>query len=339
MNRSYKLDLDGLDGISEIDESADANKVAGLSKSEIENRTPQTGDTNFWLGITAGIFALALIGYLIFIMPPSNEAHHQTEVASTTIENVTENKSNQESGRNSIDPKYKNNAKTPVESVTDKKSDNELGTLPDLQKQPTESIIVQEDQQGFETASSDHRSASAMNLQEAIAAEKVAEKAHTTRKEPSQLPHATDENKGISAKPSISASSPIDKNDSVIDNVSLKKEFVIPFRFNKTRRTDFSKVYLSGLREFVDRCPTTIQIVGHTCNVGPSAANLYIGRTRADSIRKLLLKMGIAADRVNISSAGEQTPVAPNSTRSGRALNRRVVVSCPNQSGESEKIL
>jgi len=39
-----------------------------------------------------------------------------------------------------------------------------------------------------------------------------------------------------------------------------------------------------------------------------------------------MIEQGIPADRITASGMGESQPVADNSTREGRAMNRRVVV-------------
>lgn len=343
MKRSYKLDLDGLDGISETEESPAVEKPAGISQPETvdsENSTLQTNNTNLWLGITAGVCAIALLVYLIFILSPNDISNQQTQVASTTNTSVEETKPVRAPDRNSTGPGSDRDTAKVVESVISTQPDNQTNSHQDLQKQPVESMIVQEDHQRNQVVSSKNRDDPVISAQQAMSAPQADEQKNIAGDIANNQPErVVGDVKPVGVEPTELPSTPIDESDLAVDNKPKKGEFVIPFRFNRTVRNDFTRAYLGELRNFIDRCPSTIKIIGHTCNLGPAAANLYVGRTRAESIRKLLLKMGIAADRIKTSSAGEQHPVASNSTRSGRALNRRVVVSCPNPSEESEKLL
>jgi outer membrane protein OmpA-like peptidoglycan-associated protein len=54
--------------------------------------------------------------------------------------------------------------------------------------------------------------------------------------------------------------------------------------------------------------------------------NLELGEARAEAVRRFLSKQGIALNRMSTISYGEEDPVAKNTSRKGRAQNRRVVV-------------
>ncbi|MDQ1335506.1 MAG: hypothetical protein QG552_2456 [Thermodesulfobacteriota bacterium] len=66
------------------------------------------------------------------------------------------------------------------------------------------------------------------------------------------------------------------------------------------------------------------RIEGHTDNVGTAAYNKKLSLRRANSVMGYLVKKGIAKDRLTIEGFGFTRPVAPNDTKEGRALNRRV---------------
>ena len=69
------------------------------------------------------------------------------------------------------------------------------------------------------------------------------------------------------------------------------------------------------------------EIEGHTDNTGDATYNLRLGEERAMAVRDYLAKAhGIALNRLNVISYGEEKPVAENSNRDGRAQNRRVVI-------------
>ncbi|MCC7043529.1 MAG: OmpA family protein [Acidobacteria bacterium] len=67
---------------------------------------------------------------------------------------------------------------------------------------------------------------------------------------------------------------------------------------------------------------------GHADATGTDVYNQKLGLARADAVRKYLAEqLQVPADRIAVSSHGESQPVAPNTTRAGRAENRRVVVT------------
>ena len=70
-----------------------------------------------------------------------------------------------------------------------------------------------------------------------------------------------------------------------------------------------------------------LEIAGHTDNVGAESNNLKLGEKRAAAVRDYLNeKGGIPLHAMNTVSFGESRPVADNSTKEGRAQNRRVVI-------------
>ncbi len=66
--------------------------------------------------------------------------------------------------------------------------------------------------------------------------------------------------------------------------------------------------------------------VGHTDATGGNAYNQRLSVRRAEAVKAYLVSKGIEANRVYTEGKGEGQPVADNSTREGRAKNRRVEV-------------
>jgi OOP family OmpA-OmpF porin len=107
-------------------------------------------------------------------------------------------------------------------------------------------------------------------------------------------------------------------------------EVVVNFEFGKSALTDEARRKLDGA--FVK--PTSsaqglaiIAIEGHTDWVGREAYNERLGLARAESVKRYLTeRLGMPADRLNVVSYGETRPVASNTTREGRAQNRRVMI-------------
>src|SRR5437667_128247 len=67
-----------------------------------------------------------------------------------------------------------------------------------------------------------------------------------------------------------------------------------------------------------------IEIGGHTDNTGASATNLRLSQARADAVRAYLASKGVGLERMVAKGYGASQPVAPNTTATGRAQNRRV---------------
>ena len=72
-----------------------------------------------------------------------------------------------------------------------------------------------------------------------------------------------------------------------------------------------------------DNPTLTIQIHGHTDNVGKASDNLNLSNDRAESVVKYLVSKGITATRLSSKGFGATVPVASNNTEAGRAQNRR----------------
>ena len=71
----------------------------------------------------------------------------------------------------------------------------------------------------------------------------------------------------------------------------------------------------------------SVSIVGHTDSTGPESYNQQLSLRRATSVRDYLASHGVDSSMMSISGMGESSPVADNSTRAGRAQNRRVEVT------------
>jgi outer membrane protein OmpA-like peptidoglycan-associated protein len=70
----------------------------------------------------------------------------------------------------------------------------------------------------------------------------------------------------------------------------------------------------------------TIQIEGHTCNIGTAEYNLALGDRRSNAVRDYLTGRGIAASRLQTVSFGEERPKHDNAREETRRLNRRAAL-------------
>lgn len=93
-----------------------------------------------------------------------------------------------------------------------------------------------------------------------------------------------------------------------------------------TLRPDLASDLRAVARNLVNYPNSTIEIVGHTDNVGAAAYNQDLSERRARSVAAMLQSSGVPAGRVSAFGRGEDQPIATNGTPQGRAQNRRVEI-------------
>lgn len=69
-----------------------------------------------------------------------------------------------------------------------------------------------------------------------------------------------------------------------------------------------------------------LEVIGHTDSTGPEAYNQGLSERRAQAAADYLISQGVSASMITVTGMGESAPVADNSTREGRAMNRRVEI-------------
>jgi len=102
------------------------------------------------------------------------------------------------------------------------------------------------------------------------------------------------------------------------------------FKFGKTELPDEAKARIyqvvGDLKGEAGK-DIYIEVEGHTDNVGGKELNYQLGLERAESVKRYLYAQHqIPLHKINVISYGEEKPVAPNNTKDGRAMNRRVVI-------------
>jgi cytochrome c553 len=84
---------------------------------------------------------------------------------------------------------------------------------------------------------------------------------------------------------------------------------------------------LNGVVEFSAKQPDAkLEIIGYSDNSGSEKNNIKLSAQRAESVKKYLVKKGIAANRIFTTGQGSASPLGDNKTKAGRALNRRVEI-------------
>lgn len=99
----------------------------------------------------------------------------------------------------------------------------------------------------------------------------------------------------------------------------------VQFDFDKS---DIKPEYVPVLDEAVAvlsaRPEVRVRIEGHTCSIGTNAYNQGLSERRAAAVKNYLAGHGIAENRLDTVGYGESRPRFDNTTRQGRAKNRRV---------------
>lgn len=101
------------------------------------------------------------------------------------------------------------------------------------------------------------------------------------------------------------------------------------FGFEKAELSDTAQSALDDLGHRLTERDEEIylEIQGHTDASGPEEFNYKLAEERAEAVRRYLnMTHRIPLHRMATISYGEDAPLADNSTRDGRAQNRRVVV-------------
>jgi len=69
---------------------------------------------------------------------------------------------------------------------------------------------------------------------------------------------------------------------------------------------------------------TTVNVTGHTDDMGTNENNIALSQRRANSVGAYLQQKNVDPSRISTEGAGEELPIADNSTAAGRKENRRV---------------
>ncbi len=101
------------------------------------------------------------------------------------------------------------------------------------------------------------------------------------------------------------------------------------FKFNQTVLPAEAKTRIDEMVTQMKATPNGayIEVAGYTDNTGEKMYNEKLGLERAESVKRYLYQQHqIPLHRISVISYGSEKPVAPNTTRAGRAQNRRVVI-------------
>jgi outer membrane protein OmpA-like peptidoglycan-associated protein len=105
------------------------------------------------------------------------------------------------------------------------------------------------------------------------------------------------------------------------------------FDFGKAELLPESKLELDRVVLFLKKSTnTTLEVSGHTDDVGTIAANQKLSEDRASAVRDYLVLRGVAATRLKAVGYGKSKPLVKGNTEEARAQNRRVEMTITSES-------
>jgi outer membrane protein OmpA-like peptidoglycan-associated protein len=104
--------------------------------------------------------------------------------------------------------------------------------------------------------------------------------------------------------------------------------FTLYFLEGRDELTPESRQVLRQVLDEVARRPVSeVEVVGHTDRMGPALNNDRLSLRRAERVRDELARLGVTADRMQVSGRGEREPLVPTEDEVAEPRNRRVEVS------------
>lgn len=101
----------------------------------------------------------------------------------------------------------------------------------------------------------------------------------------------------------------------------------VNFEFDSDVLTADAESVLDDVAQVISTMPNaTIEIAGHTSDEGDEYYNIDLSQRRAQAVRDYLIGAGVAQSQLAAKGYGDNAPLQPNTTVSGRRENRRVEV-------------
>ena len=138
----------------------------------------------------------------------------------------------------------------------------------------------------------------------------------------------------------------VDRIEQRVDTLTLFKTDTIQM-VDSSKQTVFKPVVLPNVQFYTNSAnliPTSLSdiqqlaqhlidtpelnaiVIGHTDNIGEAQSNLKLSQRRAETVRNVIISMGVEANRLTAIGKGDREPKADNSNEEGRLMNRRVEV-------------
>jgi peptidoglycan-associated lipoprotein len=98
------------------------------------------------------------------------------------------------------------------------------------------------------------------------------------------------------------------------------------FTYDRSDISPEGRLTLERQAQWLKRYPNvTVTIEGHTDERGTREYNISLGERRAETVKNVLIALGIPASRISTISYGKERPEVPLSDQESYAQNRRAV--------------
>ena len=112
--------------------------------------------------------------------------------------------------------------------------------------------------------------------------------------------------------------------------VNMPEQMTVYFAFDKSDFDADSNTdkYFNESTNFLNQnTQAKLSITGHTDAIGTMEYNQSLGYRRAQSVQQFFESKGMAFNKIEIVSKGENEPADDNNTAAGRANNRRTTIT------------
>jgi outer membrane protein OmpA-like peptidoglycan-associated protein len=108
--------------------------------------------------------------------------------------------------------------------------------------------------------------------------------------------------------------------------IALAKRFTFHINTTDLINDGAIKQYADSIQSLLNDRTVSVNITGHTCDLGTEAYNQQLGLNRANYVMTVLKQSSNTWPDMTTSSKGETEPLVPNTSETNRIKNRRVTI-------------
>ncbi len=100
---------------------------------------------------------------------------------------------------------------------------------------------------------------------------------------------------------------------------------MVQFDFDSSKLSSEQKKFLDYVSENL-KSDMTVEVTGHTCDIGTESYNKNLSVERANAVRDYLVMKGVPKSHIKTIGRGEALPKVPNTSEKNRGINRRAEI-------------